>query len=236
MFVLFSLLFYARSRRLGLEIKKRRPGWVGKISPTRRQQQLMTDDNIFFFTHLYSSISYIAPSKISYCSGGFHLVARSSVRLLLHDGSDDDETQYKCARQSSQKNLHFLFQKLYCNAPELLNADEKMKKKLLRETAKTFFWRKKERKSLATPWQRSLLLLHTVHDNLLLMIAARDIGWGGWDDVLVIPLSFLLPHNSCQHQLFLFSPVVTNDSQLYIVTHLLDIFKMISAFSNRAKK
>lgn len=119
MFVLFSLLFYARSRRLGLEIKKRRPGWVGKISPTRRQQQLMTDDNIFFFTHLYSSIFYIAPSKISYCSGGFHLVARSSVRLLLHDGSDDDETQYKCARQSSQKNLHFLFQKLYCNAPEL---------------------------------------------------------------------------------------------------------------------
>jgi hypothetical protein len=37
MFVLFSLLFYARSRRLGLEIKKKgRPGWVGKISPTRR--------------------------------------------------------------------------------------------------------------------------------------------------------------------------------------------------------
>jgi hypothetical protein len=41
---------------------------------------LMTDDNIFFFTHLYSSIFlHCATSKISCCSGGFHLVARSAA-------------------------------------------------------------------------------------------------------------------------------------------------------------
>jgi hypothetical protein len=80
MLVLFSLLFYARSRRLGLEIKKKdvQGGWEKYRRPAVSSSwwQMTTFSSSRTCT---AAFSYIAPSKISCCSGGFHLVARSAA-------------------------------------------------------------------------------------------------------------------------------------------------------------